>query len=97
MANHPRELEIPPGVWEADDAAEVFRAWVVDKGLDVSFRTAFEDPAIWGILLVDMARHIARGFASDGIATEAEALVAIKTMFNSEWNQPTDLGTDSRQ
>jgi len=98
MADHPGQLDIPPGAWEADDASEVFRAWVVDQGLDVSFKTAFERPSTWGILLVDIARHVARGFERDGICSEAEALEEIKALFEAEWHRPTDLGTtDARQ
>ncbi|WEK48953.1 MAG: DUF5076 domain-containing protein [Candidatus Kaistia colombiensis] len=98
MAGHKRELEIPPGALESEEAAEVFRAWIVDKGLDVSFRTAFDSPSTWGILLVDIARHVARGFASDGVCSEEQALEQIKAMFDAEWDRPSDLGTtDTRQ
>ena len=98
MTEHPRQLEIPPGALASDDAAEVFRAWIVDNGLDVSFRTAFDSPSTWGILLVDIARQVARGFETDGICSEAEALEQIKALFDAEWHRPADLGTtESRQ
>ncbi|ODT15874.1 MAG: hypothetical protein ABS35_30165 [Kaistia sp. SCN 65-12] len=93
MAGHKRELEIPPGALASDDAAEVFRAWIVDRGLDVSFRTAFDDPATWGILLADIARQVARGFETDGVCSEEQALDAIKSMFDAEWDRPNDPGT----
>ncbi|MCX5494116.1 DUF5076 domain-containing protein [Kaistia dalseonensis] len=98
MAEHPRQLDIPPGVWGSDDAAEVFRAWIVDNGLDVSFRTAFDSPSTWGILLVDIARHVARGFETDGVCSQEQALEQIKAMFDAEWHRSSDLGTtESRQ
>ena len=43
-----------------DDATEVLRAFVLDGGLSIAFTRAFEEPDIWGLLLVDVARHAAR-------------------------------------
>jgi hypothetical protein len=98
MAEHPRQLPIPSGALTADGATEVFRAWIVDDGLEVSFWSAFERPSMWGLLLVDIARHVARGYAGDSVCSEAEALEQIRAMFDAEWHRPTDLGTtESRQ
>lgn len=97
MKRKPDELAIPPQIHEAEEAAEVLRAWIADGGLAVSFKTAFDDPAVWGMMLVDIARQVARGFAGDGIASEEAALQAIREMFDAEWDRPTDLGTTHAQ
>jgi hypothetical protein len=87
------ELAVPAGAHTAKRAEEVLRAWIVDEGLHVSLRRAFDDPGVWGILLIDIARHAARIFAREAVCTESEALEAIHSMFEAEWNRPTDLGT----
>jgi hypothetical protein len=89
-----RQLAVPPDAQERG-GEEILRAFIVDQGLSVSIQRAFDDPSTWGILLVDVARHVARMFASEGGMTEAEALRQIRKMFDAEWSRPTDLGTTS--
>ena len=67
-----------------DDATEVLRAFVLDGGLSIAFRRAFEEPGMWGLLLVDIARHAARSYARDGGLPEDEALTRIVDMFEAE-------------
>ena len=58
-----------------EEAIEVLRAFVVDGGLSIAFQRAFDDPDMWGIMLVDLARHAARVYArSKPNVTEEEAL-----------------------
>ncbi|MBV9243520.1 MAG: DUF5076 domain-containing protein, partial [Methylobacteriaceae bacterium] len=42
-------LQIPPGA-QGKDGIEVLRAAVIEGGLHVTLRRAFDDPAAWGIL-----------------------------------------------
>jgi hypothetical protein len=88
----PKEQPLPPDVMGRDDATEVLRAFVVDGGLSIAFTRAFEEPDIWGLLLVDIARHAARAYAQESSYTEDEALARIVDMFESEIARPTDLG-----
>jgi hypothetical protein len=88
-----KEQPIPPDALTRDDAVEVLRAFVVDGGLSISFTRAFDDPQMWGMLLVDIARHAARVYATEGVMEEADALVAIVEMFEAELADPTDIGT----
>jgi hypothetical protein len=76
-----------------DDATEVLRAFVVDGGLSIAFTRAFEEPDMWGLLLVDIARYAARAFARESDYTEDEALTRIVDMFEAEIARPTDTGT----
>jgi hypothetical protein len=91
--HHAHELPIPGAAFEDNDAAEIFRAWVINGGLQVSMQRAFEGPEPWGMLVVDIARHAARIFEREGVCSEAEALRRIKALFEAEWDSPTDLGT----
>ena len=83
---------MPPDVIGRDDATEVLRAFVVDGGLSIAFTRAFEEPDMWGLLLVDIARHAARAYAQESCYTEEEALARVVDMFESEIARPTDVG-----
>ena len=80
----PKEQPLPPDVMSRDDATEVLRAFVVDGGLSIAFARAFEEPDMWGLLLVDIARHAARAYARESDYTEEEALTRIVDMFEAE-------------
>ena len=67
--------------------AEILRAGLVDDELFVGAARAFADPAVWGDVLADIARHIATMMsAEDGAANEREILTIIGEAF------VTDLG-----
>jgi hypothetical protein len=88
----PKEQPLPPDVMSREDAIEVLRAFVVDGGLSIAFTRAFEEPDIWGLLLVDIARHAARAYARESSISEADALTRIIDMFEAEIARPTDMG-----
>jgi len=88
----PREQPLPPDVIGRDDAVEVLRAFVIDGGLSIAFTRAFEEPDMWGLLLVDLARHASRAYARESGYTEEEALARIVDMFEAEIARPTDTG-----
>jgi hypothetical protein len=89
----PREQPLPPDVIGREDATEVLRAFVLDGGLSIAFTRAFEEPDMWGLLLVDIARHAARAYARESEFSEEEALARILDMFEAEIARPTDTGT----
>jgi hypothetical protein len=89
----PKEQPLPPDVIGRHDATEVLRAFVVDGGLSIAFTRAFEEPEMWGLLLVDIARHAARAYARESEYSEEEALERILDMFEAELARPTDQGT----
>jgi uncharacterized protein DUF5076 len=87
----PKEQPLPPDVVGRD--VEVLRAFILDGGLSIAFTRAFEEPDMWGLLLVDLARHAARAYARESGFTEEEALARILDMFEAEIARPTDIGT----
>ncbi|MGC2086161.1 MAG: DUF5076 domain-containing protein [Bradyrhizobium sp.] len=89
----PKEQPLPPDVAGREDATEVLRAFVLDGGLSIAFQRAFEEPDVWGLLLVDVARHAARAYARESDYSEEEALQRIVEMFEAELARPTDTGT----
>ena len=88
----PKEQPLPPDVAGREDAQEVLRAFVVDGGLSIAFQRAFEEPDMWGLMLVDIARHAARAYSRESEFTEDEALARIVEMFEAEIARPTDMG-----
>ena len=71
------------------EAHEVLRAWVADGGLTVSVRRSFDDAAVWGVLLADVARHVSRIYADEDGTSEEEALSKVVETLTSELMEPT--------
>ncbi|MCG6205934.1 DUF5076 domain-containing protein [Rhodopseudomonas sp. HC1] len=93
----PKQQPLPPDVEGREDATEVLRAFVLDGGLSIAFMRAFEEPEMWGLLLVDIARHAARAYSRESNYTEDEALERIVEMFESEIARPSDLGSTTER
>jgi Domain of unknown function (DUF5076) len=87
-------LHVPPAALE-QGGVEVLRAVIVDGGLQVSLRRAFDDPDAWGMLMADVARHIARIYAKETALQEPEVLERVREIFDAEMDVPTDPGTTS--
>jgi hypothetical protein len=90
------ELPVPGAAFGDPSAQEMLRAWSIGGGLQVSLQRNFDDPAIWGLLLTDIARHAARVYARETTYSEEDALKRIKELFDAEMAKPTDLGTTNR-
>ena len=87
-------LHIPPAAMELG-GVEVLRAVIVDGGLHVSLRRAFEDPEAWGMLIADVVRHIARIYAKESAISEDAVLERVRAIFEAEIEAPSDPGTTS--
>ena len=92
------ELDIPDGVRTAEQAVEVFRAWVADGALHVVFdpETFRHDAGEWGRLLADSAHHIADAVAMDGQMSRAEALKAIRGGFECAFAEEANTPATAR-
>lgn len=84
------ELPVPPPAETSSDANEIARIWAVDGSMFVTLsHGAWDDPAAWGLMLVDIARHAANSYEHhDGIPA-ADALARIREGFDAEWSSPT--------
>ena len=87
-------LHIPPAAMELG-GVEVLRAVIIDGGLHVSLRRAFDDPEAWGMLIADVTRHIARIYASEDKFREEETIERIRALYEAEMDAPSDPGTTS--
>ncbi|MES1154956.1 MAG: DUF5076 domain-containing protein [Pseudorhodoplanes sp.] len=80
-------LQIPSNARDKG-GIEVLRAGVVDGGLHVTLRRAFNDPQAWGILLADVARQVARVYAQEGDNEENDVITRIREAFGTEMDTP---------
>ena len=91
------ELDVPIEALGNPNAGEILRAWSVDGGLSVSLNPgAFADSGVWGILLVDVARHVTRALSNEGKGSAREIMSSILNAFESELARPTDMGTTKK-
>jgi len=73
-------------------AIELARIWAVaGGGQHVSLTTnVIPDPAAWGILLVNLAKHVANAYHQTKGIDPNLTLNRLKAAFESEWTSPTD-------
>jgi hypothetical protein len=93
-----RQLQIPPAAYDDEQSGEVLRAWIINQGLHVSLTpSAFgDDGGTWGLLLVDIARHVARAMHAETGVDQETTLAAIKAMLDAEWDAPTEPGVTEK-
>ena len=71
----PKPIAVPEAVKRAQHASELLRAWATSEGQVFSVRVEhWEDPAAWGLLLADLARHIAESYGAAGLRPKEYAL-----------------------
>jgi hypothetical protein len=89
----PQELQIPPNVVSDSNAAELIRAWTSGGGLACSLNpTAWPEdqaPIAWGILLSDVARHVADALQQSYGLEQSAVLARMRSVFGAELDRPT--------
>ena len=86
----PGALPIPPAAEADARAVELARVWAAGGKQHVSLRAgAWEDPAAWGLLLVDLARHVANHYAREKGLPREQVLARIRQGLEAEWAAPT--------
>jgi len=85
------QLVIPDAVKQDANSFELLRVWVANKEQHVSLRAGvWNDPAAWGIMLADLARHVANSYHQDAGLDRKRALQRIKVALEAELSAPTD-------
>jgi hypothetical protein len=83
-------LPTPSHVRKAKQSIEMARIWVADGEQLVTLSTrVWSDPACWGLMLADLARHVAAAYQPLGHDRD-ETLKRIRAAFDAEWSHPTD-------
>jgi hypothetical protein len=87
-----KALEVPSEVLEMDDADEVARVWIGAGDSIVSLHDLFgEDIGNWGMLLADMAVHVARMKLHHDSVPEIQTLKAIEEGYRGRMASFHDL------
>ncbi|HMF64757.1 MAG TPA: DUF5076 domain-containing protein [Edaphobacter sp.] len=85
-------LDIPPAAQRDKASFEVMRVWIANQAQHVSIRSgAWEDPFAWGIVLADLARHVALAHEMQDSKVDKDAfLERLLEGFHAEIDNPTD-------
>ena len=91
MAGKTHGMPIPPRPGPGSTSVDIARVWAADGELHVSLTAdVWEDPAAWGIMLVDLARQVAEAYERSRGITQAEALARLREGFDDEWGNLTE-------
>lgn len=86
----PEGLPIPPEVLSSATQAEMARIWIADGNQVVTLSSRlWDDPGAWGLMLVDLAKHVATAYSERGLNFE-DALRSIRAAMDAEWSNPTE-------
>ena len=95
---HSNQLPIPRVAETDAKARELLRVWAAGGKQHVSLATnAWEDPAAWGIMLVDLAKHIANAYCKSSGKNFSSTLGRIKEGLDAEWEVATGEPTGDIQ
>ncbi|HEY0759551.1 MAG TPA: DUF5076 domain-containing protein [Acidisarcina sp.] len=84
------QLTIPPAARQDPQSFELLRVWIAQQDQHVSLRAgAWKQPEQWGVVLADLAAHIANALEQAEGLNRAEALELIKDAFLDELDAPT--------
>jgi hypothetical protein len=92
-----KSLPVPPPAKRDPRAVEMVRTWIAEGKLHVTLNVGFwEQPErgiderdAWGILMADMARHIANAHEQEYGRDPRETLTMIREAFEREIEKPT--------
>lgn len=91
MKTDTKQLPIPGPAVEDPRAIEMVRVWAAGGKQHVSLATGiWDDPANWGIMLVDLAKHIANAYEQSRGLNRITVLRRLREGFDAEWGSPTD-------
>ena len=85
-------LTPPPEALTDPNAVEFARIWAAHRQQHVSLRVEQwkHNPGVWGIMLSDLAQHVANAYEQQGVGTREDVLQSIVSVFLAEFAEPTD-------
>ena len=91
-----KALTIPPAAVRDEDAVEMMRAWIAERGLHCALNVGMyesQGPGVetraWGIMLADAAQHVADALAASGVGDRDALLDQIIESFSNELDDPS--------
>lgn len=89
--SHNDQLPVPAAARKDPNSFEILRVWIANKSQHVSLLAdMWDDPAAWGILLADLARHVANAYHQQKGLDLDRTLGRIKAGLDVELGSPTD-------
>jgi hypothetical protein len=91
------ERPIPPAATRDPKSVELARVWSAERALHCSLKigtydgTRFLEEEAWGIILADMAKHVANAIHEMRNVPRERILLAIAKSFSSEIEKPTSV------
>lgn len=87
---------IPPAALRDTSAVELARVWIAEQGLHCSLKFGLyahdgvdRETSAWGIILADLAGHVADALCAEGMGARGNLLEAIIERFNEEVAAPS--------
>ena len=92
-----KALPIPAPARRDPRAVEMVRTWIAEGKLHVALKIGFwehpergiDERNAWGILMADMARHVANAHEDEYGRDRRETLIMIREAFEREIEKPT--------
>ena len=91
------QLLIPDAAKKDPKSFELLRVWVANKGQHVSLRAGvWKDPAAWGLMLADLARHVATPINRTRGLIGSKPCNGLRPLWTPNWrHQPMNLRAKS--
>jgi hypothetical protein len=90
-AGNDHQLLVPEAAQKDPRSFELLRVWLSGGQQLVSLRVgAWDDPAAWGIMLADLARHVANSYEQEKGFDRIKTLQRIRAGLDAELSSPTD-------
>lgn len=94
---------VPSAALRDPNAIELARLWIAESGLHCSLKCGlYADQGVvmettaWGVILADMAGHVADALCAEGMGPRAALYDAIVGSFNVEATMPTAQRTGDK-
>jgi Domain of unknown function (DUF5076) len=85
------QLRVPEPARTDAKSFELLRVWIAHQDQHISMRVGvWKEPEAWGMMLADLARHIAAAFEQAEKRDPMEMLARIKAGFETEIESPTE-------
>jgi hypothetical protein len=78
-------LKLPDEILQNQTAKELMSIWIVDDSQTVVFdSTHWPDPAAWGLLMMDLLKHVSHAYAHEGQFSYEDAFSRAKAGMAAE-------------
>lgn len=71
-----------------DSKQEILKVWLEGEEPNFSLQPVFDDPAVWGLVFVDIVRLLGQAYAENG-RDSVETMSRIRDGFIAEFDSPT--------